>query len=211
MSVTAFRSEITDTVKALFELNKLKIVLASGLLAVAFGIGSSSKIGDFSYLTLTLVPFTCLYIDFQYYHCLAKIFVLARFLSESEAFSGEAKVVKSYEEFVDRIRETSAPGLFSFESKAQLGSSLLLSVTCPILGIVALLATTPSREPSTGAGVMLVALAISVTVGSALIVISFLYFKRQMARMRRVPVFVPEPENQVADATEGASPRRDNA
>ena len=67
MSMSVFRSEITDTVRALFELNKLKIVLVSGLLAVAFGIGSASKAGDYSFLVLTMVPFICLYIDYQFY------------------------------------------------------------------------------------------------------------------------------------------------
>ena len=129
MTISAFRSEITDTVKALLELNKLKIILASGLLAVAFGIGSSSKAGDFSFLVLTLVPFVCLYIDYQFYHGLAKIFVLARFLSEADLSSEESRLVQRYERYVEKIRSGAAPGLFSFESKAQIGSSALLTLT----------------------------------------------------------------------------------
>jgi hypothetical protein len=187
MSIAAFRAEITDNVKALLELNKLKIVLVSGLLAVAFGIGSSTRAGDYSYLTLTLVPFICLYVDYQYYHGLAKIFVLARFLSESVAISDEGRVVQAYELFVDRVRESSAPGLFSFESRAQIGSSALLTLTCPLLGVLAIGTTTASYQ-SPGGMAMIAALCISALVGAILIFISFRRFKLDIVQMRTIPV-----------------------
>jgi hypothetical protein len=185
MTITAFRTEITDTVKALFELNKLKIVLTSGLLAVAFGIGSASKIGDFSYLVLTLVPFICLYVDYQYYHGLAKIFVLARFLAESNVCSADAKLVQNYERYVDRIRSDAAPGLFSFESKAQIGSSALLTITCPLLGVLALAATPPTSGSLAGQ-VMMFALALSTVAGLLLVLLSFRAFKRSLLQMKQV-------------------------
>lgn len=193
MSIAAFRAEITDTVKALFDLNKLKIVLVSGLLAVAFGIGSSSKVGDYSFLVLTLVPFICLYIDYQYYHGLAKIFVLARFLSTAKLTSDDARLVQYYEQFVDRIRESAAPGLFSFESKAQIGSSALLTLTCPLLGVMAI-ATTPESLGTLSGRAMIGALLLAAFAGIALIIWSYRAFRLELSRMRAVSLPEAPPE-----------------
>ncbi len=142
MSVNMLRSEITDVGKSLVDLNKLKVVLASGLLAVAFGIGSTNKVGDYSFLVLTLIPFVCLYVDFQFYHGLARIFVIARFLENADTSSAEERLVQNYERFVTNVRMETR--LFGFEGIAQFYSSLGLAVICPLLGILSILSIEPT-------------------------------------------------------------------
>src|SRR5687768_8689849 len=113
--VDSFRAEIREQVAILSQLNRLKIVIAAGLTAVSFGIGpAQSPVRDQNYLVLCLIPFTCLYIDLQYYHGLAKIFVLARFLTSLPDELVAARLIREYEQYIERIRTRLAPRLFSF-------------------------------------------------------------------------------------------------
>ena len=197
MSITAFRTEITDLGKVLVDLNKLKIVLVSGLLAVAFGIGASSKAGDYSLLVLSLVPFICIYIDYQYYHCIARIQILARFLSAGDFASEEAQLVQYYELFVHRIRESGAPGIFSFETRAQRGSSVLLAVTCPLLGILAIVTNASLGKSSAGIWMMVV-LGVCSLAGVTLVIWSYELFRNQVKRMHKVSL--PERPSKIGHA-----------
>lgn len=146
--IDAFRSEIREVVSGLAQLNRTKIFLVTGLFAVAFGVagfGNNAKsIQEYSYIILILIPFVCAYVDFQYYHGLAKIFVLAHFLTSYDMDDEELVVVQDYENFIEGIRKNYAPRLFGFEGKAQVGSSIMLSAFGPLLGIPLALSATNS-------------------------------------------------------------------
>ena len=130
----SLRQETIEDVKTLSQLNRLKVTLVAGLAAVAFGIGPYSKIGQYSYLLLCWVPIVCVYIDFQYFHYLAKIFVRGVFLRNMEAKTDDDKTHASYQCFMHSVRTEIAPALFGFEKKALLGSSIILSVS-PLLAL----------------------------------------------------------------------------
>jgi hypothetical protein len=180
MSAEGFRSEIRDTVKTLSELNKTKLILVSGLVAVAFGIGSASRVGDFSYLTLSFIPFVCLYVDFQYYHGLAKIFVLGKFLKEiPPPYDNGLRLIIAYERFVHHIRDKASPGLFSFESKAQIGSSIMLSLLGPCLGAIALI-TRPDQSRPRGTVPMIIILISSSIIGTVSVCFSYRSYRRAL-------------------------------
>ena len=128
------RQETIEDVKALSQLNRLKVTLVAGLAAVAFGVGPYSNIGKYSYLLLCWVPMVCAYIDFQYLHYLAKVFVRGAFLRNMQPQEPNDHTHQRYQAFVHLVRSELAPNLFSFEKKALLGSSVTLSLS-PLLAL----------------------------------------------------------------------------
>ncbi|MDX1915642.1 MAG: glycoside hydrolase family 31 protein [Methylophilus sp.] len=193
--IESFRTEIREIVTFLAELNKTKIFLITGILAVAFGVvdfGSSAKnVKEFSYIILILVPFICSYIDFQYYHGLAKIFVLAHFLSKYDLNSPEILVIQDYERFVEKIRTEFSPKLFGFEAKAQLGSSLILSIIGPLMGIPIALSSSIKIQIY---GISQIYIGISCLILSAAIGAIYVYFQYNNYRseLRKAKQAVPE-------------------
>lgn len=129
----SLRTETIEDVKILSQLNRLKITLVTGSAAVAFGLAPSTPVGDLSPLMLCLAPLICLYCDCQYYHHLAKIFARAAFFRRSVDSMTDVQV--AYESFMREVRVSISPKLFSFETTAQLGSSVVLSIAVPLLGI----------------------------------------------------------------------------
>ncbi|NNE93754.1 MAG: hypothetical protein HKN23_19055 [Verrucomicrobiales bacterium] len=129
----SLRTETIEDVKILSQLNRLKITLVTGTAAVAFGLAPSTPVGDLSPLMLCLAPLVCLYCDCQYYHHLAKIFARAAFFRRFSDSMTDVQV--AYEKFMREVRMSISPKLFSFETTAQLGSSVVLSIFVPLLGI----------------------------------------------------------------------------
>lgn len=131
----ALRTETIEDVKILADLNKLKLTLVTGATAVAFGLAPNQKSTIHPIIILAIVPLICLFVDCHYYHHLAKIFARASYLRAYRPIAGESH--GRYEEYMRLIRSRLSPKLFSFETTAQLGSSLLFSLFIPSIGIVA--------------------------------------------------------------------------
>ena len=131
----SLRNEQVEDIKQLAQLNRVKITLVTAIAAVAFGIGTNSNIGHYAPILLAMTPLVCLYVDFQYYHNLAKVFARAAFLRSVQSDDVETLINQEYERFIDCIRNKAAPEMFGFESRAQLGSSYILSIVTPALAM----------------------------------------------------------------------------
>lgn len=128
------RVETIEDVKILADLNKLKLTLVTAVTAVAFGMAPDQKSAIHPIILLGVVPLICLFVDCQYYHHLSKIFARASFLRAHSSGTGDTHCC--YEEYMKAVRDKISPKLFTFETTAQIGSSILFCTLIPAVGLL---------------------------------------------------------------------------
>ena len=181
------RVEQIEDIKQLSSLNKLKITLASAIAGVAFGFGGASSASAYSPILLSIVPLVCLYIDFQYYHNLGKIFTRAAFLRSEQCC--ESDYNRPYETFVEHVRSNVSPKLFGFEAKAQVGSSYVISIALPLLAFPMLLFG-DSTLPMVQKWSILSVLAVSMVFGNIFIYLTYKQYKESVLALNNHSVTI---------------------
>jgi hypothetical protein len=118
------KKEINQTMDAEHDLAKWKLIVIAALGGTAFGLsGSGSHEKDWM---LLLIPYVCAYVDLYAYQYQIRIQVLSRFLTQPQGDS----FLKQYEADCEVLRER---GVFSLGSWAGVGSSIVASLTGPLV------------------------------------------------------------------------------
>lgn len=134
------REEILQAQRVRSDLLKWKLGLVGALGSAGLGFAGTTELRHAD-LVLCAIPPVCVYVDLLCRHLSLRILVIGRFIRGSKAKDGAARMLSSYEEYVERARELPSAkegrprSAFALEDWALSGSTYALSIAIAVYGI----------------------------------------------------------------------------